>query len=113
MDGRFNTIAGWVLGAGIVFLGATLVSKEIFKAERPDPMGYPIAGVEEETKGGAAAEQPIAFYPADRRRRPRRGDLPPLRQLPHDRPGRGQRHRPQSLGDDGQRRRPPRRLFLF
>jgi cytochrome c len=62
MDGRFNTIAGWVLGAGIVFLGATLVSKEIFKAERPETMGYPIAGVEEETKSGAAAEQPIAFY---------------------------------------------------
>jgi cytochrome c len=63
MDGRFNTIAGWVLGAGIVLLGATLVSGELFKAERPDPMGYPIAGVQEEGgEGGAAAEAPIAHY---------------------------------------------------
>ena len=46
MDGRFNTIAGWVLGAGIVLLGATLVTHEMFKEERPEPMGYPIAGVE-------------------------------------------------------------------
>ncbi|HVQ09822.1 MAG TPA: cytochrome c family protein [Allosphingosinicella sp.] len=63
MDGRFNTIAGWVLGAGIVFLGANLVTHEIFKEERPEKMGYPINGVEEEGHGGAAAaERPIAFY---------------------------------------------------
>lgn len=57
MDGRFNTIAGWVLGAGIVFLGATLVSEEFFKAERPEHMGYPIPGVQEEGEGGTAAAQ--------------------------------------------------------
>jgi cytochrome c len=63
MDGRFNTIAGWVLGAGIVLLGSTLVVHELYKAERPDPMGYPIAGVHEEGEGtAAAAEQPIAHY---------------------------------------------------
>jgi cytochrome c len=63
MDGRFNTIAGWVLGAGIVFLGANLVTHEIFQDGRPDTMGYPINGVEEEGHGGgAAAERPIAFY---------------------------------------------------
>jgi len=62
MDGRFNTIAGWVLGAGIVLLGATLVTEELFKAERPETMGYPIAGVEEEGEEGAAAEQPIAHF---------------------------------------------------
>jgi cytochrome c len=63
MDGRFNTIAGWVLGAGIVLLGSTLVVHELYKAERPEPMGYPIAGVQEESEGGgAAAEQPIAHY---------------------------------------------------
>lgn len=62
MDGRFNTIAGWVLGAGIVFLGANLVTHEIFKSERPERMGYPINGVEEEGHGAAAAERPIAFY---------------------------------------------------
>jgi len=64
MDGRFNTIAGWVLGAGIVLLGATLVTGELFKAERPETMGYPIPGVQEEGEGGseAAAEAPIAHY---------------------------------------------------
>ncbi|MGS1016430.1 c-type cytochrome [Allosphingosinicella humi] len=62
MDDRFNTIAGWVLGAGIVALGATIVTGEIFKPERPEKMGYPIEGVEAESDGGAAAEQPIAFY---------------------------------------------------
>jgi len=63
MDGRFNTIAGWVLGSGIVLLGATLVTGELFKSERPETMGYPIPGVQEEgAEGGAAAEQPIAHY---------------------------------------------------
>lgn len=62
MDNRFNTIAGWVLGAGIVLLGATLVTGEIFRAERPEVMGFPIAGVVEEGAGAAEAEQPIAFY---------------------------------------------------
>lgn len=61
MDGRFNTIAGWVLGAGIVFLGANLVVHEIFGSERPAKMGFPINGVEEEGEGGEA-ERPIAFY---------------------------------------------------
>jgi cytochrome c len=63
MDGRFNTIAGWVLGAGIVLLGSTLVVGEVYKAERPETMGYPIAGVQEEGEGGtAAAEPPIAHF---------------------------------------------------
>jgi cytochrome c len=63
MDGRFNTIAGWVLGAGIVLLGSSLVVHEMYKAERPEPMGYPIAGVQEEGEGGeAAAEPPIAHF---------------------------------------------------
>jgi cytochrome c len=62
MDGRFNTIAGWVLGAGIVFLGANLVTNEIFHAGRPDKMGYPINGVEENNHGGGEAERPVAFY---------------------------------------------------
>lgn len=61
MDGRFNTIAGWVLGGGIVLLGANLVTGEIFKTGRPATMGYPINGVEVES-AGAPAEQPIAFY---------------------------------------------------
>jgi cytochrome c len=62
MDDRFNTIAGWVLFAGIVALGSSIVAGEIFLQERPEKMGYPIAGVEQEGEGGAAAEQPIEAY---------------------------------------------------
>ena len=62
MDDRFNTIAGWVLFAGIVALGSSIVAGEIFHSERPETMGYPIEGVELEGEDGAAAEQPIAVY---------------------------------------------------
>jgi cytochrome c len=62
MDDRFNTIAGWVLGAGIVALGASIVTGEMFHSERPEKMGYPIEGVEVESEGGAQAEQPIAAF---------------------------------------------------
>ena len=34
----------------------------MFHSERPEKMGYPIAGVEQEGEGGAAAEQPIEVY---------------------------------------------------
>jgi cytochrome c len=62
MDNRSNTIAGWVLGAGIVALGATIVTGELFHQERPEPekMGYPIEGVAVPGEGGAEAEPPIA-----------------------------------------------------
>src|SRR3954452_20925480 len=62
MDDRFNTIAGWVLVAGIVALGSSIVAGEMFHPERPEKMGYPIAGVQQEGEGAAAAEQPIEFY---------------------------------------------------
>ena len=62
MDDRFNTIAGWVLFAGIVALGSSIVAGEYFHSERPEKMGYPIAGVQEEGEGAAAAEQPIEVY---------------------------------------------------
>lgn len=62
MDDRFNTIAGWVLFAGIVALGSSIVAGEYFHSERPEKMGYPIAGVQEAGEGAAAAEQPIEFY---------------------------------------------------
>src|SRR4051794_1116541 len=61
MDDRFNTIAGWVLFAGIVALGSSIVASEMFHSERPEKMGYPIAGVEQESSGGEA-EQPIEAY---------------------------------------------------
>ena len=62
MDDRFNTIAGWVLFAGIIALGSSIVAGELFHPERPEKGGYPITGVEEEGGAGAAAEQPIEFY---------------------------------------------------
>ena len=62
MQDRFTTIAGWVLFAGIVGLGASLVSGEVFKQHRPEKMGYPIEGVEVEGESGGEAEKPIEFY---------------------------------------------------
>ncbi|HEY7958662.1 MAG TPA: cytochrome c family protein [Sphingomicrobium sp.] len=62
MDDRFNTIAGWVLFAGIVALGSSIVAGELMHTERPKVMGYPIAGVAQEGEGAAAAEQPIEVY---------------------------------------------------
>jgi cytochrome c len=62
MDDRFNTIAGWVLFAGIVALGSSIVAGEAFHSERPETMGYPIEGVVEEGAGAAEAEKPIEFY---------------------------------------------------
>ena len=60
MDDRFNTIAGWVLGGGIVLLGGSLVAGEYFKAERPETMGYAIPGVVEDGGGDTPTEAPIA-----------------------------------------------------
>lgn len=62
MKDRQNTINGWVLFAGVVALGSSIVAGEVFKAERPEEMGYPIEGVAAEGEGEAEAEQPIAFY---------------------------------------------------
>jgi cytochrome c len=62
MDDRFNTIAGWVLFAGIVALGSSIVAGEMFHSERPEKMGYPIEGVVQEGEGAAEAEKPIEFY---------------------------------------------------
>jgi cytochrome c len=60
MDDRSNTIAGWVLGAGIAALGFTILSGEIFHAETPHEgkQGWAIEG---EAEGGAeVAAVPIA-----------------------------------------------------
>ena len=63
MDDRFNTIAGWVLFAGIVALGSSIVASEVFHSGRAEKMGYPIEGVVLEGEGGGAeAEKPIEFY---------------------------------------------------
>ena len=62
MDDRNNTIAGWVLFAGIIALGTSIVAGEVFNQERPEKMGYPIAGVVEAGAGAAVAEKPIEYY---------------------------------------------------
>lgn len=60
MEDRFNTIAGWALGSGIVALGLSIVSGMYFQADkdhRPHEMGYAIEGVAAE---GGAEEVPLA-----------------------------------------------------
>ena len=61
MEDRNTTIAGWVLFAGIIALGGSIVAGEMFHGERPEAMGYPIEGVEVEGEAGEA-EQPIAVF---------------------------------------------------
>ncbi len=60
MDDRSNTIAGWVLGAGIAALGFSILSGTIFHAEVPekDKQGWAIEG--EVEGGGEVAAVPIA-----------------------------------------------------
>lgn len=60
MDNRQNIIAMMVLGAGIVALGGTIVSNEVFHSGRPEKMGYVVEGVEETGEGGPAAA-PVAI----------------------------------------------------
>ncbi|MGL5838889.1 MAG: c-type cytochrome [Sphingorhabdus sp.] len=62
MVDRNNTIAGWVLAAGIVALGSSILFGKIFTSEVPGEgkQGYVIQGVEASGGGGAAAELPIA-----------------------------------------------------
>jgi cytochrome c len=60
MDDRNNTIAGWVLFAGIVGLGAWVVTGQVFAGEHPEKGGWHLEGGDE----GATAEavKPIEFY---------------------------------------------------
>lgn len=57
MDDRFNTAAGWVLFAGIIALGSSIVSGLYFHADKPvhsEKMGYFIEGAEEGGEDGGA-----------------------------------------------------------
>ena len=60
MNDRKNTIAGWVLFAGIVGLGAWIATGETFRSEAPEKAGWQLADAEGEA--GAEAAQPIEFY---------------------------------------------------
>lgn len=58
MDDRFNTAAGWALFAGIVGLGASIVSGMYFQADEPHEVeagGYPIEDADGGAEGDAAA----------------------------------------------------------
>lgn len=60
MNDRNNTIAGWVLFAGIIGLGAWVVTGETFRSEAPEKGGWALADAEGEAGGEAA--KPIEFY---------------------------------------------------
>ncbi|MCW0200141.1 cytochrome c family protein [Sphingopyxis sp.] len=55
MDNRNNTIAGWVLFAGICALGLTIGSGMLFASHNPEKPGFPIEDAEGGAGGGAAA----------------------------------------------------------
>lgn len=59
MDDRSNTIAGWVLGGGIVALGLSIVSGMYFHGEAPEKEGFAVVAEAAADAGGAAAV-PIA-----------------------------------------------------
>ena len=68
MDSRFNTIAGWTLFSGIVALGLSSLSSHYFhadKPERPEAMGYAIAGVGGPAGGAAAVPLEALLAKAD------------------------------------------------
>jgi cytochrome c len=61
MDSKTNTIAGWILAAFAVALALSIFGHMWLRSERPEPMGYPIEGVQEGGgDSGAAAVAPIA-----------------------------------------------------
>lgn len=55
MDNRNNTIAGWVLFAGICALGLTIGSSMIFAGHAPEKPGFPIEDAEAGGSGGKPA----------------------------------------------------------
>jgi cytochrome c len=55
-DNRMNTIAGWVLGAGIAALGLSIVTGMASKSHAPEKPGFAIVG---ETEGPADSGPPL------------------------------------------------------
>jgi cytochrome c len=62
MIDRNNTIAGWVLGAGIVALGGAILFGKVIEGHVPGEgkQGYVIQGVESSEGGGAGPVVPLA-----------------------------------------------------
>ena len=61
MDDSKNTIAGWILFAGIIALGGWIVSGEAYRGHEVEQGGYALPGGEEGVAAGEAAK-PIEFY---------------------------------------------------
>lgn len=59
MDNRNNTIAGWVLFAGICALGLTIGTGMLGASHAPEKPGFPIEDTEGGEGGGAAAAVPL------------------------------------------------------
>lgn len=59
MDNRNNTIAGWVLFAGICALGLTIGSGMLFKSHAPHKPGFPIEDTAGGEGGGGASAVPL------------------------------------------------------
>jgi cytochrome c len=60
MADRNNTIAGWVLAAGIVALGSSILFGKMFHSKEPEKQGYVIQGVESSDGGGGESAVPLA-----------------------------------------------------
>jgi cytochrome c len=66
MGDNFNTTAGWVLFAGIVALGSTLLTGEYFKHHHVEKGGFEVADAEPGAgSGGAEAAKPTNFAAGD------------------------------------------------
>jgi cytochrome c len=63
MDNRSNVISMMVLGAGIIALGSSIISGEVFRPHELKKQSYIVEGVEEESGGAteAVADAPIAL----------------------------------------------------
>src|SRR3546814_17675099 len=72
MDDRNNTIAGWVLFAGICALGLTIGSQMLFASHAPEKPGYPIEDAEAGAGGESAVPLPNLLAAADPRSEERR-----------------------------------------
>ncbi len=62
MDDRKNTTAGWLLFAGIVSLGAWIVTGEHYAGEEVEKGGYALPGGEEGGAAAGEAAKPVEFY---------------------------------------------------
>jgi cytochrome c len=66
MGDNFNTTAGWVLFAGIVALGSTLLTGEYFKHHHVEKGGFEVADAQPaEGGGGAEVAKPTNFAAGD------------------------------------------------